>query len=189
MNQNGKSKSKAEPGRKGRRAYLDEYEMDDSGRYVYTGTAYVWKSPRKASMRTLWLLAAASFGAQLAAGCVSNTGMNGRAWVLLPYAAAIAASVSLVWGNYTLADGGEKIPGHIYRKSVEALPIRALLTAVFSSIAIVGELVNLLWQSQFTGSISGALLYALAEAGSLVFAVLLRIAVRRLEWEEKDAEP
>ncbi|MCC8066630.1 MAG: hypothetical protein LIO94_05950 [Clostridiales bacterium] len=86
-----------EPKRKGRRAYLDEYEKDASGRYVYMGKTFAWKSPRKASLTKLWLLSLAAFAAQIGAGCVPDVGMNGRAWVLLPYVAALAASVSLVW--------------------------------------------------------------------------------------------
>ncbi|MCD8014840.1 MAG: hypothetical protein LUG99_17035 [Lachnospiraceae bacterium] len=178
-----KQKTKSEPKRKGRRAYLDDYVKDASGSYVYTGTTYRWKNSRKASLGRLWIFALAAFAAQIAAGSISDTGMNGCAWVLLPYAAALITSVSLVWGNYMLTDGGEKIPEYVFQKSAEALPVRALLTAVFSGISLVGELVSMIRQSQFTGSISGALLFSSAEAVSLIFALLLRKKVLRLEWE------
>ncbi len=187
--ENRKTNQEPEPKQKGRRAYLNDYEKDASGSYIYTGTTYHWKSPRKASLRGLWMMAVASFAAQIAAGCISDTGMDGRFWVLLPYAAALIASVSLVWGNYTLAGGGEKIPEHVFQKSVEALPVRALLTAVFSGIALAGELVNLIWQSQFAGNVPGALLFVAAEAVSLVFAVLLRRMVLKLEWESTGTNP
>ncbi|MCC8066629.1 MAG: hypothetical protein LIO94_05945 [Clostridiales bacterium] len=77
------------------------------------------------------------------------------------------------------------MPEHVYKKSVEALPFRASLTAVFSAAAVAGELVNLFWKSQYDGSILGAVLYILAEAVGLTFAILLRKQVLKLEWEEK----
>ncbi|MCD8104654.1 MAG: hypothetical protein LUF35_06560 [Lachnospiraceae bacterium] len=171
---------------RGRRSYLNDYEQDESGVYVYKGKEYIWKSPRKAALTKIWLLSLAAFAAQILAGCVPDVGMNGRAWVLLPYAGALAASVSLVWGSYTLSDGGEKVPEHIYKKSVEALPVRAILSAVLSGAAILGELVNLIWQSQFDGKISGAVLYIALEAVELVLAPLLRKMVLALEWELKE---
>ncbi|MCC8047033.1 MAG: hypothetical protein LIP12_16370 [Clostridiales bacterium] len=173
----------------GRRAYLNDYEQDESGAYVYKGKVYLWKSPRKTALTKIWLLSAAAFAAQILAGCVPSVGMNGRAWVLLPYAGALAASVSLLWGSYTLTDGGEKIPEHIYKKSVEALPVRAILTIVLSGAAILGELVNLVWQSQFDGSVSGAVIYMVLESAGLILALLLRQTILGLEWEESEQQP
>ncbi|MCD7883386.1 MAG: hypothetical protein LUI87_06745 [Lachnospiraceae bacterium] len=171
---------------RGRRSYLNDYELDESGAYVYNGTEYIWKSPRKEALIKIWLLSLAAFAMQILAGCVPDVGMNGRAWVLLPYAAALASSVSLLWGSYTLTDGGERIPEHIYKKSADALPVRSILTIVFSGVAILGELVNLIWQSQFDGSISGAVIYMVSEAAGVILALLLRKTVLGLEWERKE---
>ncbi|MCD7736244.1 MAG: hypothetical protein LUI07_04660 [Lachnospiraceae bacterium] len=169
--------------RKGRWAYLNDYEKDASGAYVYKGTEFAWKSPRKPALARIWLFSLAALGAQIGAGCIPGTGMNGRAWVLLPYAAALAASVSLVWGAYALMDGGDPLPDHIYRQSIEKLPGRGLLAAALSGLAILGELINLIRQGQFTGTVPSALLYLLFEAAALACGLLLRREIRALLWE------
>ncbi|MCD7820517.1 MAG: hypothetical protein LUH07_15940 [Lachnospiraceae bacterium] len=168
----------------GRFSYLNDYEKDAAGKYVYTGIEYQWKSPRKPALIKIWFFALAAFAAQLAAGFLPGVGMNDHAWLLLPYAAVLIAAGSLVWGSYELTDGGDPIREHAYKKSVEALPLRGLLTAIFSGASLLGELVNFLWHSQFTGTIPGALLYLLLEAVGIACGILLRKTVSGLSWEE-----
>ncbi|MCD8153460.1 MAG: hypothetical protein LUF78_01975 [Clostridiales bacterium] len=169
--------------RKNRRAYLNDYQKDASGAYVYKGKVYKWKSPRKASLRKLWLFSGLAFGAQIAAGCIPETGMGGRPWVILPYVAALAAALSALWGVWTLTDGGDPVREHVYRQSVGSLPARTMATVLFSGGAALGELVNFFWKSQFTGSTAGAVTFLLPEAGCLLCAVLLQRTLRGLKWE------
>ncbi len=169
-----------------RHAWMNDYEKDENGKYVYVGKTYIWEAPRKATLGKLWLFSLLIFGAQIAAGLVPAVGMTVRPWVLLPYMFAVAFSVSVLWGAYELTDGGDPLRDYNYKKSVKALPFRGLMTSICSGLAVISELVNVLWRSQYTGSISGALLYILAEAFGFVFGLLLRNWIRALSWEESE---
>ncbi len=165
-----------------RHADFDAYEIDENGKYVYTGEVYSWPEPRKPALRQLWILALAAFAAQIGAGCIPGVSMNGRAWVLLPYMAALVASASILWGCYELTDGGDPLRERNYRKSVEVLPFRSVLTAVFAVLAVIGELVNLLWRAQYKGTLAGALIYMALEAAGLALALIFWRRLRKMEF-------
>ncbi len=165
-----------------RRAYLDDYQIDESGKSVYTGNVYDWPEPRKPALIRLWILAGLTFAAQIGAGCIPGVCMNGRAWVLLPYMAALLASLSVLWGCYELTDGGDPLRERSYKKSVEILPFRSVLTGICALLAAAGELINLLWAAQFRGTLFGALCYMITEAAGLLFALLFYLRIRKMEF-------
>ena len=83
-----------------RRAYLKDFKTDDSGRYSYQGKTL--HSSRELSsyqkeIRTALTVFAAVLAAQLAAGCIPGTGMEGHVLMLLPYALEIGCTVRILW--------------------------------------------------------------------------------------------
>lgn len=171
----------AEKKRRGRRAYLDDFQKNAAGEYIYTGKTYAWGSDRKRSLLRLWLFAGAALCAAVAGGCIPGTGMDGRAYVVLPYVLALIGAFSLCWGVGRLTDGGEPLRGYVYDATVKKLPVRAVLTAVLAGIAFLGELANVIF-SQFFGRLFFAFLFMAFEVVILAAALLLRRTILRLEW-------
>ncbi len=171
-----------------RREFLEGYELNEEGKYVYAGKAYSWDVPRGKTLAFLWSLSVLTFLVQIGAGCLPHVGMNGRAFVLLPYAAGLIAAGSLIWAVYELTDGGDPLRAYSYKKSVERLPGRCIFVMVCCGLSILGELINLMWQAQFDGSVSGALVYMLTEAVSLALALLIRMRFAGFSWTFIEAD-
>ncbi len=165
-----------------RRVYVDDYEVDEDGKYVYRGKAYRWNAPRNKTLGLFWALSILTLLLQVGGGCVTNVGMTGRTWVMLPYMVGLIAVVLLVWAVYELTDGGDPVREYNYNKSVKKMPRRCLYVIVCNGLAILGELINLLWRSQYNGTVAGALLYMLIEAAGLAMALVIRVRFQNLSW-------
>ncbi|MCD8052104.1 MAG: hypothetical protein LUE89_10570 [Clostridiales bacterium] len=133
-------------GRKwGVNAHTDEFHRTASGEYVYTGGHYAYQGggrSRRRAMAGLVALWAASFAATVAAGCIPGTGMQQRAYVILPYVVQMVASVSLGWGIGRLVTGGDPLRAYVYEETVGSIPRRALVAAVGAALTILGELLD-----------------------------------------------
>ena len=86
--------------RRGRRDHLNDFYRDVSGNYVYTGVCYGHTGGVRANtalLRRSRLMAAVMAAAVLAGGCISAPGVGRCFYVLLPYAAQIGVTGSVVW--------------------------------------------------------------------------------------------
>ncbi len=168
--------------RRGRRAYLDDFQKTASGDYVYVGKSFAWRSQRKPALIRLWRCSAVSSAAALAAGCIPNVGMErGCAWVLLPYVGALIAAFSALWAVGRLSNGGDPVREYVYKATVKQLPVRTILTEIFSGVAILGEVVSFFLPS-FTGKIPWGCLFIGLEGLTFAAAEVARRTTVRLEW-------
>ena len=133
--------------RRGRRAYLEDFQRTLDGTYMYTGAHYAYADaagrPRRRLLGGLWLSAALAAAATLAQGFLPAGGMYNCAYVLLPYAAALLSSISVVWALARLSLNKEPVRAYIYTATVAALPLRSILTACFVGATLVGDCVFL----------------------------------------------
>ena len=166
-----------------RRDYLNDFRLNVAGEYVYTGRTFRWPAGRKQTLIRFWILSLFACAAAAAGGCIPGTGMEGSAWVLLPYVAGLICAFVCLYTVGKLAFAGEEVREYIFKGSVEELPLRTLMTAIFSSIAVLGELVNL-FLPIFRGKIWAGILFMGLEAAICTAAILLRRAVVRLEWTQ-----
>jgi hypothetical protein len=58
-------------------------------------------------------------------------------YVILPYICEAAAAVSVIWAVLRLRKAEEPIREYIYKKSVRALPHRAMLCMIFAGLGFV----------------------------------------------------
>lgn len=162
--------------RRGRRDYLNDFHPTAGGEYVYTGALIPWPGKgmgrREALLRVL-LPAGTAFAAAVAGGCVSNAGLDGRPYVLLPYVAGLILSGSLCWAAGRLAMAGEQVREYVYRATVGRLPGLALATAVCAGVTLAGQAVNLLAADAGAHPL-GALGFALLEGVLLAASLVLR---------------
>ena len=86
--------------RRGRRAYLEDFQKTATGEYVYTGKLHYYETQgleRRQALLRLWLLTGAIAAAVVVSGCVPAAGMSNTFYVLLPYAGALLSAASVVW--------------------------------------------------------------------------------------------
>lgn len=167
----------------GRRAYLNDFKPNVAGEYIYTGKKVGWKAPRKETLVKMWVLGILGILASVLAGCIPYTGMEGKAWIVLPYVFGLVAAASEIWAIYRLSVAGEQIRVYVFQATAKQLPVRSFLTALFSGVAILGEAVNVFIMS-FHGKMWAGLLLMFLETVVFVSAILLHRLIVKLEWAE-----
>jgi hypothetical protein len=170
--------------RRRRRRYLDHFQKSASGEYIYSGEHYTYQAhgfSRKKALTVLWLLQGAAAVLILAGGCIPAPGVGRCAYVLVPYMAAVITVFMGLWALSQLALGGDPLREYVYEDTVKKLPIRLLLTTIFSGLAALGEGVFLLRNGGSTGyGVLFLVLLMLAAAGTLV----ARCFLSKLEWSK-----
>lgn len=167
--------------------YLDDFIKDCSGRYIYRGSVYAYAKTNSLSRRKavtyLWLLTAAMFASALAQGCIPADGMLGCVYVLVPYCAQLISAGSALWAMLQLGSG-DGIRQYNFAVSAEALPRRALLTAVFAALTLAGECIYLVAHGTDNALRIALLVLFMILAGAA--AMLLRRFVLTLRWEKEN---
>ena len=75
-------------GRRGRRAYLDDFRQTVTGEYIYIGATYAFQGTaecRKKGLLRWGLLAVGMAAVAVVGGCISAPGTTHCAYILLPY--------------------------------------------------------------------------------------------------------
>lgn len=172
-----------------RREYLNDYQKDASGKYVYTGRMYAFDSKsgksRKRAYALLWVLCAAAFGAVLGCGFLYVPGMLGCAYVLLPYAAGLIAAGSVLWCVINLTAAGDPMERYEYETTVEKLPGRTAAAFICAAAALLGEIIYLIINGAEGYSVVHTIIFIALQciAGGAAFGV--RKLFAKLEWKEK----
>lgn len=152
--------------KKRRRAYLDDFKKTASGEYAYKGAEYHLegtKEERKGLIIRLWCLLCAGGICLVVCGCVPAAGMEGSAWVLLPYAFTWIAFAFVCSSLYRMTQGGDRLREYIYEAAVLKFPFRLKLTGAGAAATILGELVYLFLHG-FSGKIFYTLVFGALEA-------------------------
>lgn len=174
--------------KKNRRAYLDDFQKDETGDYVYRGAVYDFEGSAH-SLRSLKIslcaLNALMLAALLLAGLIRVPGMDHCIYVLLPYAAALCGSVSVGWALGRLCIGGVSLRAYLYQESIEKLPVRCIFTACCSFGALLGELVYILITDTGIGD-SGCLLFLIHQGIAIASALLVRSRILQTKWHKHD---
>ena len=171
--------------RRGRRDHLNDFYRDVSGNYVYTGVCYEHTGGVRANtalLRRLRRMAAVMAAAVLAGGCISAPGVGRCFYVLLPYAAQIGVTGSVVWAVARWQVREYPLREYIYRATVQALPGRCLAQAVLAGVGLAAETLYLLLSGS-GGHGAAAAIYLLLQACVLALALLTRRAVLASDWQ------
>lgn len=133
--------------KKGHRAYLNDFQKNIAGEYIYTGAHYAFEGEKrdwKKKLLRLWLYTVVMSVAVLAVGCIPVAGMMNTFYVILPFAATLASVFSVVWAMCRLSAGGAVLREYVYKATVLQVKPRGWLTVIFSGCAFVGECVFIL---------------------------------------------
>ena len=131
---------------KNRRAYLDDYTLNDDGSYEYTGIYHEWASDevREAYAAKAKLLMGVAIAGIVIAGCVPAPGTFGAFYVVIPYICSVIGVVLSAVALVRLLREGARVRDHIYDKSVPMLPAKLAIGAAGALSCGMGELAFLL---------------------------------------------
>ena len=173
-----------------RRAYLNDFQKDETGAYIYCGAVYDYEGSAH-SLRSLKILLCVLGGLTLAmllwAGLIRVPGMDHSIYILLPYVATLCGSVSVCRALVRLCMGGVSLRAYIYEESIEKLPIRCVFTACCSIAALLGELAYIIINGIETLN-SGCILFLIQQSIVIASAFLLRSRVLQTKWHKHSAE-
>lgn len=169
---------------KRRRAYLDDFKKTASGGYAYKGAEYhleETKENRKKLFVRLWCLICAAGACMVICGCVPAAGMEGSAWVLIPYALSWVPFALAGSSLYRMTQGGDPLREYIYEAAVLKFPFRLKMAGLFDAAVILGELIYLLGHG-FLGKTLFTFVFLLLEALSLCLMLRINRLTGRLKW-------
>lgn len=159
--------------KKGRRAYLNDFKKNEQGQYEYGGRRYSYKGDDLGRRRTrTGILCALMAALMTAAGFADAPGMRGCFYVLLPYAAGLAAAAGVCLAAYRFCTGGDPMKEYVYEASVPKIPGRALFSAVCAGLAVFGDVFFVL-QNGFGGKAAGFAAFLLPETAAALLALFL----------------
>ena len=162
-----------------RRAYLKDFKTDDSGRYSYQGkTLHSSRdlSSYQKEIRTALTVFAAVLAAQLAAGCIPGTGMEGHVLMLLPYALGIGCTVRILWIFGRLLANGNSLREYVYKATAEKLDGYLMAAQVLPVLAAVDAVICMI-RGTYHPSGAGPAVLLLSQA--LLFAAAFWTKKRR----------
>lgn len=170
--------------RRGRRAYLDDFQKTATGEYVYNGKLHYYgteQKPRKKALVLLWVLTVVMAVMIVAGGCTPAAGMSSCPYVVLPYAGSLLAVGSIVWLMCRLSAGGDPLRDYVWQATVKQFAPRGWLAVIFGGCTLAGDVVYLICSG--VGSLlAGTILFLVEMTIYLVAALAWKIAASRLIW-------
>ena len=174
--------------KKGRRAYLDDFQTTVSGEMIYCGSYYAFQGGARARKRFLLKMAALSGAAvvlSVLSGCVPAPGTLNSFYVLLPLLGSILSAVSVLWAVIRLIAGGEELREYIYSATMEEFPLRTALCMGFAGLGLVGELLYLVLHGM-EGKLFGMLIFLLCQLLVLLLSIFCRRTAKAAAWKRLD---
>lgn len=174
--------------KKNKRAYLNDFQKDETGAYIYRGTVYDYEGS-ESSLRSLKIrlsiLGVLTLTMLLWAGLIQVPGMDHCFYVLLPYAAALCGSISVCWALVRLLPCGVSLRAYLFEESIEKLPGRCIFTACCSAAALLGEIVYILMTAVKIVD-EGCIPYLIQQTICIVSMLLLRSGVVKARWRQNN---
>ena len=131
-----------------RRAYLEDFQLNVAGEYVYTGKVHHFCAEdgltRRRAMTVLWALALLMAVLTVVSGCLPAAGMQHTFYGLIPYAGGLLSVVSVIWALARLSTEGEPVRDFIYKATIEQFRPRSALAAAFTAATLAAETVHLI---------------------------------------------
>ena len=169
------------------REYLNDFRKDVNGSYLYQGSyrRYTGSMPYGKLLGLLWALCGGALAALAAAGMVSAPGAMQQFYVLLPYAGALVASISMVWALARMSRGGARLRSYVHDETVAKLPLRCLLAGAFAALTAAGECVDVFLNGG-QNAIWYAVLFAVLAAGAAAAAFAARHIISTAAYAEEN---
>ena len=126
-----------------RRAYLNDFKPDASGKYHYQGKLYELQGSENEQKRFRFTLAGGAILALLCVllpECLPPVPMSRSFITILPWLFQTIAVFTVVWGAGRLTLHFRELRAYIYEATVEKLPRRTWIAAIFSICTLLSQL-------------------------------------------------
>ena len=130
--------------KKGRKAYLNDFQPNLAGEYTYTGAHFRYTGSGvdyRLCRRGTMFGAIAMLVGLLAPGFVNAGGMGNCFYVLIPYMGEAISVFVTLWAVFKMLAGGERLREYIYEKSVKRIPAGCICCAGFAALGFVCSMV------------------------------------------------
>ncbi len=173
--------------KKGRRAYLNNFEKKADGGYEYRGDYYrlsCGETEAKRQFRRLLAGAAAVLALILAEGCFPVPGLSRSAYVLIPYVVQLAGAAGVCAAVVRLFVAEYPLREYLYDTTIQKLPFRSGIAGVFGGITLLGETVFLIFNGS-GGQMKMIVLFYVLQAAVLAAIIVFRRQTAQMKWEKQ----
>jgi len=170
--------------KKSGRSYLNDFQRNAAGEYIYTGNMYSCRVSREEIKQQKLYLGILTFllaAAVIAGGCINSPGLYNIFYLIIPLICEIGATGSIVAAVLKYLSCKPPLREYIYRRSVEALPRRALFESVFAGIGLLSEIIFCIINKKY---VLLAAVYLIIKSVSIVLSLLIRKNAVKYPWTE-----
>lgn len=138
----------------GRRAYLNDFHLNDKGEYVFMGRMMSFDEEhmtyRQYIVRSV-LSAVIMIAATALAECLPAVGLSRFGFTAIPWALQMVMTALTAYAVWKTAFGKNPMREYVYKSSAEKLPGRVILAAAFSLLTVIADTVYILikgWEGE-----------------------------------------
>ena len=169
---------------RGRRPWLDDMQLDESGKYAYRGSHMKFAGDDAAFRRFrlfLGICTAMLVLCPVAAGCLNVGVLDNTAYVLIPYMLEVVFTAAFAWASVRLLTKGSVVRSYIYKQTVQRLPVLCVLLAVAAGSTAVGAAVCSACENAWRGIV---IVYLLLHTVECLLSVMAFFLLRHTSWSE-----
>jgi len=166
--------------------YLNEYKLDENGKYVYRGKYFSIDGNTneiKSTYIRVWVYFSVIFAAIIGSGCINAAGMNNSFYVIIPYIAEVVLLFAYGLSFFKLFAKGYRVKEYNYSVSFKKLSPASMGIAVTAAISFICSLVFIIING-FDNQIIGCILYLLLKIFVICSAFVNSRYVGSLKWME-----
>lgn len=131
--------------RRDKRNYLNNFEKNPDGSYVYTGKT--WRADpvlRRGMLIKLWALQAVMLLAALLPGFVTTAGLMNTFYVIIPYLFWLISDFVLAYTLGSITFGGNPLKDYVYQRNVTKYIPRTMFPLAGAALTALALIVFLL---------------------------------------------
>lgn len=168
------------------RAYLDDFQKDATGQYVYTGKRYAFvgnAGERKKYFAKIVVFGLIGLLATAAPEFFPPVAISQTPVTVVPWLLQAVAVLLTCWSIFRILTHASELRAYVYQATVPTLPAKSMIAAILSGVTLICQIVFLLAnQLAFNGFTAVRLV---GSAIAVAAEILLFLAVRAGKWEEK----
>ena len=171
----------AEKKKKGRRSYLNDFKMNLTGEYIYTGAHFEPQGDYKKARLSVTLAGILLVALNLLCGCIPAEPMLNVFYVIIPFVVSLAASVRLLWAATRLWLNRLPLREYVLHQTFEKLFPAATVGLIFSALTSVAFVVFVAINGT-TALTFWAYLFFGCNILTILANVFVRVCTKNIEW-------
>lgn len=181
------AKDNSKPPKKGRKAYLNDFQPNLAGEYTYTGAHYRYagnKMSYRSARAQVIISVSAMLAGLLAPGFVRAGGMGNCFYVLIPYMAEAISVFVTLYAVFKMLTGSERLREYIYEKSVLRIPGGCICCAAFAALGFICSMIFSAING-IGGSTAEAAVLIVGKTLGITAPLSMRKHILSLEWKKE----